>query len=274
MDNVTIPYSRFKEVTDKKNESERLLAAYRERYGDLNTQPQQTPIQQQEIPAQVQPPTLDENFAKQIDDAIKQNALKISGLSKEEIEGLDYLEDDDPKISRWNHAKRLAEAAVYQDIINNQMAQQQQIQRMAMLRNQSIADYNNYVAQQQASENFGAVQRFAENDFFNALSDLDKQVVTESYARIRNGTALPADTMIVRNFFTSAKNAFEGRQSNIAPSMHALKSKPAPNNFPRTNQVNGMTGSGGGVSQSTLEEMFNNRPWTKFRPSIRKYCLG
>ena len=128
-DNVSIPYARFKEVNDKKNETEKLLAAYRERYGDLNSQPPQQPQQnfnptQQPAP-QFQPPTIDEYFTKQIDDAINQTAMKMSGLSKEDVEGLDYLDDNDPKIARWNHAKKLSEAAIYQNIIQNQMLQQQ-----------------------------------------------------------------------------------------------------------------------------------------------------
>ena len=273
-DNVSIPYARFKEVNDKKNESERLLAAYRERYGDLNSQPTQQPqnfSQPQQNTPQFQPPSIDENFTKQIDDAIIQTAMNISGLSKEDVEALDYLDDDDPKIARWNHAKKISETAIYQNIIQNQMLQQQEMQRAATLRDQTMINYSNYVAQQQAMENFNAVQKFAENDFFNAQSDIDKQIILESYSRINNNMATPADVMVVQNYFSRAKNAFENRQ-NSTP--QKPKTKTAPNNFPRTNQVSGITGSGGGVTQAALADMLQNKSWNKIPPNYQKMLLG
>lgn len=261
-ENVTIPYARFKEVSDQKNESEKLLAAYRERFGDLNSQP---PPQPQ---PKFQPPSIDENFSRQIDDAIKQTAMQVSGLSKEDVDGLDYLDDDDPKNIRWNHAKKISEAAIYNDIISRQMIQQQQFQREAMLRDQTIASYNQYVSQQQAAENFPAVQKFAENEFFNAQSDIDKQIILESYARINNRMASPADVMVVRDYFSRAKFAYENGQ---AP--QPQKPKPAPNNFPRTNQVSGSAGSGG-VSQAALADMLRNKAWNKIPPNYQKMLLG
>ena len=262
-DNVTIPYARFKEVTDKKNESEKLLAAYRERYGDLNAPAQPQP--------QFQPNSIDENFTKQIDDAITQTAMQLSGLSKEDVDALDYLDDDDPKISRWNHAKKISEAAIYNEIVQRQMLQQQALQQQATLRNQTLADYNNYVAQQQAAENFSAVQQFAENDFFNAQSDIDKQVILESYARIRNNTAFPADVMVVRDFFSRAKFAYENGQTQRPQPKPKQKTKPA---FPRTNQVSGAAGYGGGVSQAALADMLQNKSWNKIPPNYQKMLLG
>ena len=266
-DNVTIPYQRFKEVTDQKNETEKLLAAYRERFGDLNSAQNQPPA------PQFQPPSIDENFAKQIDTAINQRAMQMSGFTKEDVEGLDYLDDDDPKISRWNHAKRISEAAVYNEIANNQILQQQEMQRAAFLRNKTMTDYQNYVAQQQAADNFSAVQQFAENDFFNAQPEIDRQIIQESYARLTNNMASPADVMVVRDFFSRAKVAYENRQ-NKPPAQPKPKTKPAPNNFPRTNQINGMTGSGGGVSQAALAEMLRTKKWNQIPPNYQKVLLG
>ena len=151
------------------------------------------------------------------------------------------------------------------------MLQQQEMQRAAMLRSQTLNNYNNYVAQQQAAENFNAVQRYAETDFFNAQTDIDKQIILESYARIRNNTASPADVMVVQNYFSRAKSAFEsGQPQNLQPKP---KTKPAPNNFPRTNQINGTNG-GVGVSQAALAEMLQNKSWNKIPPNYQKMLLG
>lgn len=271
-DNVTIPYSRFKEVTDKKNETEKLLAAYRERYGDLNapTQTQTPQPQYQPQTPQFQPNSIDENFTKQIDEAITQTAMQLSGLSKEDVDALDYLDDEDPKIARCNHAKKISEAAIYNEIVNRQMLQQQALQQQALLRDQTIANYNNYVAQQQAAENFSAVQKFAETDFFNAQPEIDKQVILESYARIGNNTASPADVIVIRDFFSRAKMAYENAQTQ-PQRPQPQKKKPA---FPRTNQVSGSTGSGGAVSQAALADMLRNKSWNKIPPNYQKMLLG
>ena len=55
---VKVSYSRFKETLDQRNEMERQLAAYRERFGDINAQPQAPPqnYQQAPQPQQVQQP--------------------------------------------------------------------------------------------------------------------------------------------------------------------------------------------------------------------------
>ncbi|MBQ7199569.1 MAG: hypothetical protein IJS29_09925, partial [Selenomonadaceae bacterium] len=77
----------------------------------------------------------------------------------------------------------------------------------------------------------------------------------------------PADMMIVRDFFTRAENSYANKnaQTNIAPK---------PPTFPRTNQLNGTTGSGGGVTQAQLAEMLNTRKWSEIPPSYQKILLG
>ena len=212
----TVPYKRFKEVIDKKNELTQQLNAYRERYGDISAQAppqnyQQQTAQPQNLPPQIQSPKFDANVISQIDDAITQRALAISGLSKEDIEGIDYLEDDDPKISLWNHARKLSEASVYNDIIANHIAQQQELQRMQYLQNQSVNDYNNYVTQKQAAENFEAVKQYATGEFFNAQSPIDKEVIISAFSRATQNMATPADLMILRNFFANAEMSFANR---------------------------------------------------------------
>ena len=47
-----------------------------------------------------------------IEEIVSDKAKIIGGLSDEDIEALDYLDDEDPKISRWNYAKRLAETEI------------------------------------------------------------------------------------------------------------------------------------------------------------------
>lgn len=274
---TSVPYKRFKETLDQKNEISQQLAAYRERYGDLSAQTPQQNFQQQNTSYQNEPqnymPQFNSDVVKQIDDAITQRAMAISGLSKEDVESIDYFEDDDPRISLWNHARELSKATVYNDIVANHYAQQQELQRMQMLQNQSVNDYNNYVAQKQATENFEAIRQYATGEFFNAQSAIDKEVITDSFARLGRNMATPADMMIVRDFFTRAENAYANRnaQPNNAPKTPLQTPKP---NFPRTNQLNGTAGSGGGVTQAQLAEMLQKRKWSEIPPLYQKILLG
>ena len=121
---TAVPYKRFKEIIDQKNELAQQIAAYRERYGEISSQaPAQAPQQPppQEMPVQ-NAPQFNTEVIKQIDDTIKQRAMAISGLSKEDVDSMDYFEDGDPRIALWQHARKLSEASVYNDIIANHVA--------------------------------------------------------------------------------------------------------------------------------------------------------
>ena len=88
---TSVPYKRFKETLDQKNEISQQLAVYRERYGDISAQTPQQNYQQQTPPPQTPPPQnympqFNSDVVKQIDDAITQRAMAISGLSKEDVE--------------------------------------------------------------------------------------------------------------------------------------------------------------------------------------------
>ena len=266
---TSVPYKRFKETLAQKNELAQQLASYRERYGDISTQNNQQSLPpNQDTPPQNFMPQFNSDTLKQIDDAINQRALQISGLSKDDIDGIDYLDDNDPKINLWNHARELSKATVYNDIFYNHIAQQQELQRLQYLQNQSVASYNDFVAQRQANENFDAVRQYATGEFFNSQPPIDKEIITESFARLSRNIATPADMMIVRDFFTRAENSFTNK---IATTPTTPQPK---NNFPRTNQLNGTAGSGGGVTQAQLADMLRTKKWSEIPLKYQKMLLG
>ena len=271
---TSVPYKRFKETLEQKNELAQQLAYYRERYGDISSQTnQQSQPPKQDTPPQNSMPQFNSDIIKQIDDAITQRALQISGLSKDDIDGIDYLDDDDPKIGLWNHARELSKATVYNDIVSNHIAQQQELQRMQYLQSQSVASYNDFVAQRQATENFDAVRQYATGEFFNAQSPIDKEIITESFSRLSRNIATPADMMIVRDFFTRAENSFASKVATPQPSAPKSTAQ-AKINFPRTNQLSGTAGSNGGVTQAQLADMLKNKKWSEIPPQYQKILLG
>lgn len=56
-----------------------------------------------------------------IEDIISDKAKAISGFSDEVVEALNYLDYRDPKISRWNYAKRFAETEIISEFIAGQI---------------------------------------------------------------------------------------------------------------------------------------------------------
>ena len=270
---VKVSYSRFKETLDQKNDIERQLAAYREKFGDLNAQaPPQSTFQP---PPNFQPPqpssspvqNLTEDLIKNFEDAITYGAKQLSGFSDEQVDELDYLDDDDPRIKQWNFAKRIAENAVYNNYIAEQVAHQQELQRRAQMQNQSVHAFNDYVARQQADENFNAVRQFATTDFYNSLNDVDKMAISDAQYRIANNMALPTDFMAIRDFFTRAKAEFDSRQS---PLPFTPNRQPQ---FPRTDKLNGSSGGGGGINNAALAEMMRSVPWNQIPQEYKNLLL-
>ncbi len=258
---VKVSYSRFKETLDQKNDIERQLAAYREKFGDLNAQPQANYPPQDYRQAQQSPPAppvqnLTEDLIKNFEDAISYGAKQLSGFSDEQVEELDYLDDDDPRIKQWNFAKRIAESAVYNNYLSAQFAQQQEMQRQALMQNQTASAFNDYTTRQQAAENFNAVRQFATTDFYNSLNDIDKWMVSNAQNNIMNNTASPSDFMVIRDFFSRAKAEYDSKK------MPAPFKNNAPQ-FPRTDKVNGVSGGGGGINNASLAEMIRTVPWSQ-----------
>ena len=127
---VKVSYSRFKETLDQRNAMERELAAYRERFGDLNAQQNyQQPVQVQQPqqnyqqpsqdyqqgyqqpqqvpqPQQQSPPiqSLTEDTIKTLEDTIAYGAKQLTGFSDEQVDELSYLDDDDPRIKQWENS--------------------------------------------------------------------------------------------------------------------------------------------------------------------------
>ena len=256
---VKVSYSRFKETLDQKND----IAAYREKFGDLNAQPQPQPdytqqnYQQAPQPTAQPVPNLTEDLIKNFEDAITYGAKQLSGFSDEQVEELDYLDDDDPRIKQWQFAKRIAESAVYNNYLSAQFAQQQEMQRQALIQNQTASAFNDYTTRQQAEENFNAVRQFATTDFYNSLNDVDKWTISNAQNHIMNNTASPSDFMVIRDFFSRAKAEYDSRRTP-AP----FKGNNAPQ-FPRTDKVNGVSGGGGGINNATLAEMIRTVPWSQ-----------
>ncbi|MBR1730134.1 MAG: hypothetical protein IJ728_11505 [Selenomonadaceae bacterium] len=269
IDDAKVPYSKLREQAEKARIAEEQLAAYKKRFGELNqSQPFEQPQQPQQQIQTPKPQPLSEEAVEKIKSAIHTGALQLSGLSQDEVDGIDYMDDDDPRRGRWHYAQKLAENTVMQNIVAAQIADQQREQQKATLNENAINEFNDFVAKQKTAKNFPEIAKFAINDFFNSQSEVEKQIIFEANWRLDNQVATPADLVLIRDYFTRAKAVFDRQQKKSQPKP---KTKPL---FPRSNQVGGSSGNGGGFSNSSLEHMLRNNNWNKIPPEYKKKLLG
>ncbi len=281
LEDVKVPYSQLKQQTDKNSELEKLVAAYRSKYGDLEVdqsapqspteQPKDTPTYQM---PQFKPQSLSPDAAKQIEQAINEGALQLSGLSQEDVDSMDYMEDDDPRRAQYQYARKMAESAVLNHIAATQVQNFQQQQAVLAQQHQAVAKFNDYVEKQKQTADFANVQAFAVGDYFNQQSPFDRQVIADAYNRIERNVASPTDMMLIENYFEKAKAVY-GRR-NPAPTVQprTMQQKPAAGHFPRSSKVNGVSGAGGGITAASLTEMFKTLPWNEIPQEYKDVMLG
>lgn len=170
----------------------------------------------------------------------------------------------------------MAKIATYNQIVMAQMAQAQEEQRRQALMAQSVNEFQNYTQQQTQAAEYEALRNFAATEFFNSQSPVSQQVIREADWRLQNNLGTPADYKTITDFFTMAKYAYDAKNSTQLPQTPAPK--PAQKNsnpqFPRTNKVNGVPGSGGGVTNASLAEMMHTQSWDKIPLEYRKKIMG
>ena len=272
VEDVKIDYARYKETLDKSKDFEKQLKAYQEKFGDINAQPvpqqqpqyQQPAMQNYQQAVQEQKPPEPRYFtaddAKQIDDEITKTTIEMTGLTQEDIEQLDYLDDDDPKLVAWNGMKKLAEYATYNNLLN-QYAQQAQAQQLQTFFNQqSQAVFDDYVQQRLKAQYRSEVQQFAGTEFFNSQNDFYKQMIQDANSRIGTPYQTAQDVQLTMDFYDKAERAYLAKQQVQTPPPVKPQKKTSPKpQFPRSEKVNGIAGSGGEINNASLAEMVKNK---------------
>ena len=278
--NQKVPYARFKEMVDKNNDMKAELEALKNRMAQMETKPPQQPAPQ----AQPNPRrsfSVTPDMARQIDEAINQQAIAMAGLTKEDLDSMEYMDETDPRKMRYAHAKEMAKAEVYYNIQQARVQQQQEYQRLVARQNQAVDSFNNFYYQQLAEPDFNEVREYATADFFNSLAPDEQPVVREAYERVERNTASPQDIAVVKRFFLDAKSSY--RQKAEAASK-AAQAKSAANNieskyqkqkaFPRASQVNGTSANTGTPSAEALERMLNELPWDEIPDEYKQLVMN
>lgn len=204
--NTKIPYARFKQEVDKRRQLEERLAA-------LEAQ-QQKPVQpngnvqqaQPQAPAQEvqQPPAPQLRFTpdvqKAFDATVDKQAMTMTGLSKDDIDAMEYMDDDDPRKTQYQTARKYAEVAIMQQIYAAQQEQQRRTRVFLDNHKKNIDGYNAFAQQEMQEPDFEQTKNYATNEFFESLPASQQPVIAGAYARIERQTANDADIMLIQNY--------------------------------------------------------------------------
>lgn len=274
-----VPYARFKQKNDEakalKAELEQMKAqlAARQQQGQPTAQPQpQPPIQQR--PSAPPPPQfqLTPENVRLINQAVQQEALRLSGMTQEDVDSLAYLDDGDEKKSRWAMAQQVARGNIL-DGIRQAQAQQMQRQRLQdEIQRNATMDFNNYAREQMTQSHYRDVVQYAVTEYFNnEIPPAERPVVAMAYFRVENQMATPQDIVLVKNHFRQALASYQAKKANGQRQQGASVTQrvQAANSFPRSMQVEG-TGDNGNVSVATIEKMLDEMPLESIPENIRK----
>ena len=259
----------------KVNEVEQLkaqLAAYqRQQQQPPPSQQQPQPVQQQA--PQYQPPQLKitPEISAKLNEAIKAEAMQLSGFSEDDVASLDYADDDDPQLIQWQQAKSIAQNRVLGAVQQMQQIQQAQAQRFLNEHTAAVNTYNEFAQKEFAEPDFKAIQHFATNEFFEQLPPNVQNILANSYLRVERQTASPAEMLVVKNYYEQAKAAYRARGAKGKRTAYQPRQA---TQMPRVDQLGGAaTVSDGELSPRDIEKLLEG-DFTKIDPKQQRQLLG
>ena len=270
-----IPYVRFKQELDKKKELEaqvKALSAQMEALKAGGQQPAPPPMQQA---PQVQQPRITPEATKQLNAIIRQQALQLTGFSKEDVDALSYMDDDDPRREQWKTAVDVARTQVIDGVYKMQQQRAAYAQHFMQVHNAAVADYNAFAAKEMSEPDYPQVLQYAINEYFtNGISKAEQPAIAAAYQRIERNLASPGDIALVKRYFSEAKAAWQAAQAAAAPKSQPLAKAAQAEQFPRAGKVQGAADAGGNISAATLDKMLSEKNWEDIPDKYKRMLLS
>ena len=249
----------------------------REEYEQLKAQLAE--FQKQQQPAQKQPQQppqppfkITPEMSTKINQAIQEEAMALTGFSQDDVDSLEYADDDDPRLAQWNQAKNFATSTVLETVRQGRIAQQQQQQQAQANYLAATQIYNEFAQREFKEPDFKDIQHFATNEFFEQLKPNEQRIIANSYLNIERQTATPAEMLVVKNYYEQAKAAFRrggGRKRTPAAYQKAQQAA----SLPRSDMLRGNSGTRE-LSAVELEHMLDTMPFDQIPEAYQKILLG
>lgn len=186
---------------------------------------QQEAARRAEIEAQMNPETRQEQmreFLTGLDKEADARAQQDAGLSEEDVENLDLMDDDDPKLINYKLAKEWHRQDLMAKMQNRYADEQAQRQRQEAV----YAGINQFTEEQRAKEpNFDAIDRMLLTRV-NDLTYKQAQVVVPVLQALQNGTINEAQTEILRNYYEDTRKLFYMQKNGLGTTPRAVNRPP------------------------------------------------
>ena len=271
-----IPYVRFKQELDKKKELEAQVKALSAQMEALKAQPQQpAPPPMQPAQAGMQQPRITPEATRQLNAIVRQQALQLTGFSKEDVDALSYMDDDDPRREQWKTALDVARTQVIDGVYKMQQQRAAYAKHFMQVHNAAVADYNAFAAKEMSEPDYPQVMQYAINEYFtNGISNAEQPAIAAAYQRIERNLASPGDIALVKRYFSDAKAAWKAANEAAASKAEPMKKAAQAQQFPRAGKVQGAADTGGNISAATLDKMLAEKNWEDIPDKYKRMLLS
>lgn len=285
--NQTIPYKRFKEVNEKSKAKDDEIIALRQEL--LAAKQQSSNVSNQVYPGNQAVnhennaelnnvnPLLNPAVIQEVNNLAVEEALKISGLTKEQLEEIEYGDPNDVRISTYKTAVDLARQNIFSQLNSEIQTRRVMEQRELQLRQHSIADYSSFEQEQMKAQDFESIRSHAVNEYFSKLNPVEQQAIADAYQRIQSKTCIPQDIFVVKKYFSEAAQDFRKNQNNVNTNQNNIQVKQEKlkqmERHPKVDLVTG-SNSNGGISVADLERTLQNTDWDDIPENTKKMLLG
>lgn len=144
-------------------------------------------------------------LAQTINNLIQERAVKISGLNQDEIDALEYADDNDTNKMRYEQAKSMARNMVMQDVNNKYIELQNRMQYQQNMARTIADETQNFVNEIKETENYQNIMNYATGEGLNKYySPYEQVAIREAYAKVNAGVGNVSDIMILRSFWNKS----------------------------------------------------------------------
>lgn len=279
-----VPYARFKQVNDTMKAYKAELEAIKASQVQQQTTPPYPQTQEQQQTFQQpqaqqltppQPPAYSDwrvtpEVAKEIDKIAKKDAMELAGMTQEDVDALEYADDDDTQKQQYDTAYRMAKDRVINALRqtmetqhNQQIAAQQAAARQTA---ESMAYMGEFVRNEQQDEHYNDILSYGENEFFTAQDQTVKDAIVAATVRLNNQQPTQQDVALIKQYYLAAKTAYNQKQTQAAKSIKEMTK------HPKSEQIEGTADTGNAMTVEKLEHMLKTDSWDKI-PQAAKEAL-
>lgn len=286
MPKTNIPYARFKKQIDKTHELESKNSDLEKQLSELKQKLEQKPQTLNPKPPEskavnppVKPkaPVINSNVAEQIRQAVESEAMKLSGLTEDEVSEIEYLDDDDERKKTWDTACQFARDSVMRQIQQARQQQMEYTRRLEEQRAMAVTDYNSFAEKEFKDPNYSNIVNYAQNEYFEKTSPGEQQVIAIAYANIEKNMATPQDITLIKRYYSDAKRSYlakMGKAKNKTTNNNVIDKVKQGKAFPRSTDIDGAGSDAGGVTIESLEKMLNSTPFEQIPKQYQDMLLG